>query len=652
MRMLSRTTILFLAATWALACSPVPRSQKVVSAPVAPASNFIPRIVRQDPLLGMSSTVELADGTRRAIGTSGEQVLISNPATQEVHYVERIAGLGLTVALDPSLRFVCVTLKSQEGQSRVGAYDLHNRTLLWSAPAPETGNTPFATARECLFSGTVITRFDILTGAQSAQNVIPSLKNNSLHARKIMWSADRSRFYNLQLLNFNSEAPIGWVVDQRNAQTLESMGTFVANCVEVGLQGDRIGLHPLENPRRRQALAQTIRAAFIECPPLPMSTLTQLKAPEGSSNADSSRSWMLLPDSRLIHHRSEGLFIWDWQHRGPVQQLSTDPVPSYQNVHGVQTPIDPVVHPDGAWVGLIRADGTLARWDASSGAPMPSVKLPLGAPSSGFQDAKWQVFAGHDDRLAVFRDDSGKRQLFVGNTQGGWIKSNATLYKDIVQYIEDLNGKWILSEPHYGIQQIAVKTGQVNARFAYTDTSNRVSRAVPSPDGKQLVVFVNESNSDSKAGIYVLDARTLAVVKRLPLPKSASSALGEFVWDATGILRLVRNGPMESEFTWIDLASGDARNMDLETARQQWGKMRNSTTPLWRDAHDDLLLGAQLNTDEAIAGITSGGGWIEYADGRVWCDGAMCEHFRCAADAMTLAPINHPACAALRVVNP
>jgi hypothetical protein len=159
-----------------------------------------------------------------------------------------------------------------------------------------------------LFSGGVITRFDILTGKQSAQNVMPSLKNNSLHARRILWSADRSRFYNLQLLEFNSEAPIGWVVDQRDARTLESMGTFVANCVDVGLRGDRIGLHPLENPRRQQALAQTIRAAFIECQPLPTFTLTELKALEASSKADSPLSWMQLPDSRLVHHRSDGLF--------------------------------------------------------------------------------------------------------------------------------------------------------------------------------------------------------------------------------------------------------------------------------------------------------------------------------------------------------
>jgi hypothetical protein len=653
MLMVSRTTILFLAATWALACTPIPRSQNAASATTAPAtSTFIPRIVRQRSVWSMT-TVELADGTRRAIVSSDEQVFISNPATEQVHYVERIAGLGLNVALDPSLRYLCVTLESKDGESRVGAYDLHNRTLLWSAPSPTTGNAPFATERECLFSGGVITRFDILTGKQSAQNVMPSLKNNSLHARRILWSADRSRFYNLQLLEFNSEAPIGWVVDQRDARTLESMGTFVANCVDVGLRGDRIGLHPLENPRRQQALAQTIRAAFIECQPLPTSTLTELKALEASSKADSPLSWMQLPDSRLVHHRSDGLFIWDWQHHRPVQQLSTEPVPSHQNAKGAQTPIDPVVHSDGAWVGLIRADGTLARWNASSGAAMPPVKLPSGTPSSAFQDAKWQVFAGHDDRLAVFRDDGGQRALFVGNTKGAWIKSNARVYKDITQYIEDLNGRWILSEPHYGIQQIDAKTGRVTARFAYTDTtSNRVSRAVPSADGKQLLVFVNEWSSDKKAGIYVLDARKLAVVKQLPLPKSASSVPSEFVWDATGILQSMRSGPKEFEFMWIDLASGETRTMDPESARQKWGRMRNSSTPLWRSERDDLLLGAHLNTEDAIAGITSGGGWIEYADGRVWCDGAACEHFRCAADAMTLAPIDHPACAAIRVVNP
>jgi hypothetical protein len=650
--MWSRTTILLLAATSALACSSTPRTQKAAPVTAAPVSPFIPRIVRQRSVWGMTSTIELADGTRRAIVSSDEQVFISNPATEQVHYVEQIAGLGLNVALDPSLQYLCVTLKSQDGESRVGAYDLHDRKLLWSAPSPATGNAPFATARECLFSGSVITRFDILTGNQSAQTVVPSLKNNSLDARRILWSADRSRFYNLQLHSFRSEAPIGWVVDQRNAQTLESMGTFVANCVEVSPRGDRIGLHPLETPRRQQALAPTIRAAFIECPPLPMSTLTELKALEESSKADSPLSWMQLPDNRLVHHQNEGLFIWDWQHRRPVQQLSKEPVPSYQNAKGAQTPIDPVVHPDGAWVGVVRADGTLARWNASSGAQMPPVKLPSGAPSAAFQDAKWQIFAGHDDRLAVFRDDGGNRKLFVGNTNGAWIKSNAQVHKDITQYIEDLNGKWILSEPHYGIQQIAPKTGQVTARFAYSDTYSRVSRAVPSPDGKQFVVFVHEWKSDKKAGIYLLDARMLAVVKQLPLPKSAPSTPGEFVWDATGILRFVRSGPKEVEFLWIDLGSGEARDMDLESARTKWGRMRNSSTHLWQGEHAELLLGAQLNTEDGIAGIKSGGAWIEYTDGRVWCDGTACEHFRCAADATTLAPINHPACAALHVTNP
>ncbi|HRI67909.1 MAG TPA: hypothetical protein PK156_26910 [Polyangium sp.] len=649
--MFSRSTILLLAASGALACNPVATNQTTVVTMPTPGSPFIPRIVRQRAFSGMTSTLELADGTRRAIVSSGEQVLISNPATQQVHDVERIPGLGLNVALDPLLEYLCLTLTSKDGEPLIGAYDLNSRTLLWSAPAPKTGMMPFATPRECLFSGEAITRFDIRTGASSGQNVVPSLKNNSLEARKILWSADFARFYNLQLHSFRSSAPIGWVVDPRNTRTLESVGTFVANCVEVARQGDKIGLHPVENEKQKQTLAKSLGATFIDCPPLTMSSITPLKAPEGAAKVDAPQSWVQLPDKRLVHHRSDGLFLWDWQKRRPVQQLSTEPVPSYKNAKGVQIPIEPVVHPDGTWVGVIRVDGTLARWDASTGAPLPPVKLPTVGANSELQEAKWQIFAGHADRLAAFRDEAGKRQLFVGTTNGAWTKSNAEMQKDISQYIEELNDRWVLSDPHYGIQQITPKTGKITVRFAYSDTQSRVSRAVPSLDGKQLAVIVNESNSDTKGGIYILETRSLAVVKKLPAPKAAT-ALGEFVWDSTGILRLVQNGQAESEFVWIDLASGEARTMDRESARQKWGQLRTSSTRLWRNADGDLVLGAQFNTDDAIAGIASGSAWIEYPDGRVWCDGTGCEHFRCAADAMTLAPINHKACAALRVENP
>lgn len=600
----------------------------------------------------MTSTLELADGTRRAISTAGEQVVISNPATQQVHDVAHIPGLGLNVALDPSLEYVCLTLTSKEGESRVGAYDLNSRTLLWSAPAPNTGSMPFATPRECLFSGEAIARFDIRTGAPTGQNVIPSLKNNSLEARKILWSADFARFYNLQLHSFRSDAPIGWVVDPRNTLTLESAGTFVANCVEVGRQGDKIGLHPVENEKQKQTLAKSLQASFVDCPPLSMSSVTPLKAQEGAVKADSPQSWVQLPDKRLVHHRSDGLFLWDWQNRRPVQQLSTEPVPSYKNAKGVSISIDPVVHADGTWVGVVRADGTLARWDAANGAPLPPVKLPTVAASSAFQDAKWQVFVGHADRLAAFRDDAGKRQLFVGSTSGAWTKSNAEVHKDVLQYIEEINDRWILSEPYYGIQQITPKTGKITVRFAYSETYNRVSRAVPSADGKQLAVIVNESSSDTKSGIYLLETRSLAVVKKLPVPQGAASAPGEFVWDSTGILRLIQSGQAQSEFVWVDFASGETRPMDRESARQKWGQLRTPSTRLWENADDDLLLGAQLIPEDAIAGITSGGAWIEYPDGRVWCDGTACEQFRCAADARTLAAIDHPACAALRVEKP
>jgi hypothetical protein len=61
------------------------------------------------------------------------------------------------------------------------------------------------------------------------------------------------------------------------------------------------------------------------------------------------------------------------------------------------------------------------------------------------------------------------------------------------------------------------------------------------------------------------------------------------------------------------------------------------------------MLGETIDADGPILGLDADGSFIEFPDGKLWCDGAACGDYRCLVEAETLAPVDDPACAALLV---
>ncbi|UJR85337.1 hypothetical protein [Sandaracinus amylolyticus] len=613
-----------------------PRATPIAPSPPAPAAiapRFEPRLVRHAPASQfVYSRIEVAGVGRREVSAIDDAVRVFDPDTGISWAVERFGSVS-NIELDPSFWRACVILD----RARVGAFDLRTREWLWTRELPYAVRVA-ATSELCVMQTHEGMRvFDLESGEPRAIDVPPWDLSVQGHAY-VLWSRDLTRRYD-RVLAFSATGP-AWLDALRDGATLARRETFWTSCIDASGEIDRIGLHATEDETRRAHLARAIHAEWIECaPPTELDSIRQVQA-------ELPAPWIPLADGRLVLHGAHGLFLFDWAARSAPLRLTDAPVERYRDVNGQSRPVEPVIG-DG-WIGAIDAQGSLARFDLS-GAPLPPIALPTGP--NGEYPPSWQVFAAPGDRLLAIRDVNGRRTAFVSSARG-WTRSRARTFSGIWQYAEWRDDHWLLSDPHNGIQLVDPERGAVIADFTPPDAYSRISRATPSPDGTRLAVIVGPW-SDDWEGVYVLDARTLAVLAHHPGDRSLAETHDALGWDAQGIVVATRAAGVVVGPRWvrIDPASGERREAGTGTPRASFGHRRTGGVHVSRTAEGDPLV-APRAIDEEVAIVSigaDGSGAVQTLDGRVWCEGA-CPQYRCVVDTDRVEPFDHPACASTRML--
>ncbi|AKF11248.1 hypothetical protein DB32_008397 [Sandaracinus amylolyticus] len=619
---------LLLAACGASAAHPSRPSAIAPGPAPATAPRFAPRLLRQAPASQfVYSRIEVAGVGRREVSAIDDEVRVFDPDTGITWASERLGSVS-NIELDPSFWRACVILD----RARVGAFDLRTREWLWTRELPYAVRVA-ATSELCVMQTNEGMRvFDLASGEPRALDVPPWDLSVQGHAH-VLWSRDLTRRYD-RALAFSATGP-AWLDTLRDGATLATRETFWSNCIDASGAIDRIGLHATESEARRAHLARALEADWIECaPPTGLDGIREVEA-------ELPAPWIPLPDGRLVHHGAHGLFLFDWAARTSPVRLSDAPVERYRDVNGRSRAIEPVIG-DG-WIGAVDAQGVLARFD-QSGAPLAPITLPSGP--NGEYPPGWQVFAAPGDRLLVIRDVNGRRAAFVSSTRG-WTRSRARTFTGIWQYAEWRGDHWLLSDPHDGIQLVEPERGAVIADFTPPDAYSRISRATPSPDGARLAVIVGPWNDDWE-GVYVLDARTLAVLALHPSERSLAETQDALGWDARGIVVATRVAGIVVGPRWVlvDPETGARRELGVGSPRASFGHRRSDAVHVSRTPEGDALV-APRAIDEEVAIVSigaDGSGAVETPDGRVWCEGA-CPHYRCIVDVDRTAPFGDPACA-------
>jgi len=99
----------------------------------------------------------------------------------------------------------------------------------------------------------------------------------------------------------------------------------------------------------------------------------------------------------------------------------------------------------------------------------------------------------------------------------------------------------------------------------------------------------------------------------------------------------------------MDPLTGVAARIGFGDVREYMGYRHAGGLHVARSDHGFAIVGARVEADDAIAGILAGGAFVQTSDGKLWCEGKGCDRFRCFVDGKTLANVDHPACAPMRV---
>ncbi|MBI5489845.1 MAG: hypothetical protein HY905_21095 [Deltaproteobacteria bacterium] len=614
------------------------------AAPAGPV--YPPRIVRQRPGLARRVVVEVEGKGRRAVDVDSLAVLVSDPDTGEVWFSERFAGDVWHVGLDPSFRRLCLAERHVDGNV-IGAYDLAEQRWLWTTREDGFVLDVVAGPDRCFVrrrtpEGTATVALALEDGTPMTGDV-PAIPLGA--DRRLLWSTDLRRLYATVRAR-----PAGSAADAQSVKVFETPAmteseSFWAECIEARTDEVVVGFDPVEPPQRRQQVASRVGVREASCPAVPdegHEEILRLADP-----------WVPLPDGRILYHADFGLYLWDWTEPKAPHRIDAMPVSVFVDSNGRTHPIDPVADADGGWIGAVDEEGVLRRWDTDGGATLESASLP-GPRGSSPDDAQWQIFSAPGGRLAVLRDGSGGRRLYVGSVDGNdWARSDVEIFGSIEQYVRwagrDGQPRWLLGEPHFGVRLIDASRGTVLAEFSPPPTYSRNSSAALSPDGARVFVGVDSWPRDDAAGLYVLDATTLDVISKFPWDEDRFGTVSAYIdWTDTGII--VGGAVGVTDFAWgrVDPADGTYVGLPLGRAREARGYGRGVSLHLHRLRQGNLAMAsATLEAEGPILGLDANGSFIESPDGALWCDGAACAKYRCLVEAETLAPVDDPACAAL-----
>jgi hypothetical protein len=620
-----------------VACGAAPIRSEPPSVQAAP--RWAPRIVRQDRShTYVISDVEVAGVGRRVVRTGSGYVEVVDPATGLVWDAERIPRL-VAIEIDPTLEQLCV-VSGEAATPTIGVFDLASRTWLWSHAIGASGLAvrTIATSELCVAElrtdADRLFAFDRRTGEPRAIDASP-IELTGDGPRRVLWSHDLLRRYD-EVLG-SSGTTTGWYVELRTG-ALAGPQPFWASCIELTNEGERIGLSPVESAERRAGLMPLIAAEWIEC-------AVPVRERSPSQPLPLAAPWIPLADGRVVHHGPDGLYLFDWAaHRSP-QRLSTEPPLSYVDVNQAQRWIEPVV--GDTWIGRVDGAGALERYDATSGGVLGALALPPG--STDAATARWQVFAGAGERLFVIRDTDHQRHAWFTGDEG-YVRTGAHVFGEIWQHAVWGGVGWRLEDSHLGIHWLD-DHGAVRASFAPPEADSRISRAAPSPDGTRLAVVVGSWPTDHAEGVYVLDARDLAVLAHHEGDRSLYVDRDAIAWDARGIVIASGFGGPSAEPVWVvvDPESGSRTTLGVGSLRASWRYHRAGETHVWPTIDEDALVaGTAIDAERAVVSIVDGAGAVETPDGHVWCEGAACTRYRCIVDERTSAPIDDARCADLR----
>lgn len=599
----------------------------------------------------MGMAIEV-DGVRRLAGGDGFEVhVVDSDAHVELAREPMLDAYA--ASLDPSLTTLCVELREMRGgaPTEIAAYDLERRAFRWretlvAEGAPGTVVRVLATPDVCAV--VVRTTYDrlelrsLLHGSPvPAEGITPF---ETVGGTTALFSDDRSTLVLSRWADAANGTRAMWL-DVRDGHTLARRAQLWARCAEVGA---RVRLAPDERieDAARQAYLERLAPDLVgDCettapPPPPVFGVAALPSP-----------WVPLTADVVAVHDEDGLFLWDHLHRrSPVRVEGAPGLVRFVDVNGRSRPVELVVPPDGAWIGVVRAEGSLARFDAATGAALDDRTLPTTPPTDA-DAAEWQVFAGARGRLLAIRDVEGHRAVFVGDGVGPWRRSPARTFGFIRQSAEheDARGAWLVSCPHYGVSRVDETTGRVLAAFLPSDTFSRTTVGVPSPDGTEIFVGVANVEGDDDGGLYFLDATSLEVLRRFEDHGWAGPSTA-VVWTADGVLIPQGTaGVRMPDWASIDPTTGEGHVVAHGAPHIDFTSSRRTEVHAEPALEGGAFLSSGGGDDERWLHVTATGAAIEEADGRVWCEGTGCDHFRCVTSALDALPVDDPACAAMRL---
>ena len=622
-----------------------------------PPATFAPRLVRQGLQRPPDRHIEVAALGRRTVAALGDRIAVADPKTGAVYATEAVPGEVLT-ALDPRGRYVCLAGVDRAKRAYVAAFDLMTRSERWRKQLA-SGSQPLNAAASVAHCWALVRKDQRVSllgfatadgGKAPVQEKAQSMVLGAPGSRGFWDPGLRYRF-DMRWAKPDGSSESGWYVEVRDGQTMEKVANLWARCFEYRDRVLHANFHPTEKAGNRSYYKQELPVTWGDCkaatPPPTSSDETQDKV--------LPYPWVPLPDGRLAHHNESGLYVWQWADGKPARRLSETPALRYTDVDGVSRALDPVVAHDGSWIGAISAKGRLQRWATDSAAKLPEIKLPKSKPGRRPGQARWQIFAGADDHLAVIRDTKKARQIYVGHAakkRVRWRRARAKVMRDLTQHLQWLardGGRWLASDPNYGTYLLDPARGKRRGAFRPPPMYARNSTPAVSPDGTQAAVFVGEWPSDKAAGMYVLDTADLSVARKWPWPGKSRSVFDWAHWNADGLV-FSRVHALFSNTAWtrVDPTSGKASALDQNSpARFSRGYRRTGQLHVHLGVDREALVGSRIDVvDARVRIVDAKGSYVQRADGQVWCHGSGCEQFRCAVALDQLEPATHPACAA------
>lgn len=621
-----------------------PRVETAPPAATTTAPTFVPRLVRQqDVPEPFGGQITRAEGHARLVHTDAEGLTISDPDGQIVWLRERIADVAWA-ALDPTRTTVCMT-RIEEEATHLAAFDVRTRAFVWErtllpAGSPRHVLWGLATEEACAV---------VVREGTEDRVLVHALEDGApieVDVSSFTTGLGSEVFFDAATPVFAIAFPMGDGVqlDLRDAHTVGRIGILYASCIELDAQGRmRFDLDErVESPERIAYLEGAYANYLGAC----------TRAPRSEGGLSFGDPWALLDGEAVAFHSDTGLYVFDPASGAGPRRIEGAPSPvHYRDVNGTMRTPELVVPPDATWVGVIRDDGVVSRFSVEDGSPLSEVPLP--GPATDADDAEWQVFVGARGRWLVSRHVRDHRTIFVGDETGRFTRSRARALRSLYQFAEheDARGTWLLTDTHYGVSRIDEATGNVVASFLPPPTWSRMSRAVVSPDGTEILVGI-QGTSEEPTVLAFLDPETLAIAREVA-PAPILRWTSDIEWREDGIV-MQAAGAFSGNGWWVRvdpatgadtfLARGPARLLAHHGTRAGAHLDRSNVGgALFSRRHGELERWLRIVDDgEGVVGAA-----VLEPDGTGFCIAEGCAALRCITGVDEAADARDPACGAL-----